>query len=411
MTDVNVADDRVMRGFPPPPEQRVRLDQVYAEPRLTHWYMQHAREMSRTADVSSRRQPVVELPLEPLDLDTVRVGKADGATWTIREMLSGTCVDGIAVLRQGRLVYERYFHGMRPETPHLYQSVTKALGSCVAANLVEDGVFGVDDAVAAIVPELAGSAYGDATVRRLLDMSVGIKYEDELDKTEYDGARLCRLEGVQPALADDEPGSAYDEAIRTQKEGEHGAVFHYVSLNTFVLGWAMERATGLSVPELIRTHLWSKLGAEHDAYILLDGAGSAQLEGGFASSLRDMARFGLMLCQGGLLDGRQVVPSGWLEDVKRNGDKAAFAAAAKTWEDGGDYSGCSYRSCFWVRESAAHTAFSAVGWLGQRVYVNPDAGVVVAMFSSAPQKLYEEWGAQVFQACEDLARMLTREDG
>ena len=63
MTDVNVADDRVMRGFPPPPEQRVRLDQVYAEPRLTHWYMQHAREMSRTADVSSRRQPVVELPL------------------------------------------------------------------------------------------------------------------------------------------------------------------------------------------------------------------------------------------------------------------------------------------------------------------------------------------------------------
>jgi hypothetical protein len=299
LTDVNVADDRVMRGFPPPPEHRVRLDQVYAEPRLTHWYMQHAREMSGTADVSSRHAAIVRLREEPMELDDVKVGRAGGDTWTLTEMLRGTCADGIIILRQGRMVFERYFHGMRPGTSHLYQSVTKALASCVAANLVEDGSLGVDDEVAAIVPELAGSAYGDATVRHLLDMSVGIKYEDELDKPEYDGARLCRLEGVQPAIADDEPGSAYDEATRTHKEGEHGALFHYVSLNTFVLGWAMERATGLSVPELIRTHVWSKLGTEHDAYILLDGAGSAQLEGGFASSLRDMARFGLMLCQGG----------------------------------------------------------------------------------------------------------------
>jgi len=75
-------------------------------------------------------------------------------------------------------------------------------------------------------------------------------------------------------------------------------------------------------------------------------------------------------------------------------------------EDGADYSGCSYRGCFWVREAADHTAFSAVGWPGQRVYVNPDAGVVVAIFSSAPQELYEEWGAHVFQACEDLTRIL-----
>ena len=409
MNDVNVADDLVMRGFPPPPEQRVRLDKVYSEPRLTHWYMQHAREMSRTADVSARHTPIVALPEEPMDLDAVKVGRAGGDSWTLGEMLRGTCADGIAVVRQGRLVYERYFHGMRPDTPHLYQSVTKALGSCVAANLVEDGVFGVDDAVAAIVPELAGSAFGDATVRHLLDMSVGIKYEDELDKPEYDGARLCRLEGVQPALAADEPGSAYDEATLTQKAGVHGAVFHYVSLNTFVLGWVMERATGLPVPELIRTHVWSKLGTEHDAYILLDGAGSAQLEGGFASSLRDMARFGLMLGQGGEFNGQQVVPGWWLDDVKHYGDKAAFAAAAETWADGRDYSGCSYRSCFWVNELADHVAFNAVGWLGQRVYVNPAAGVVVAMFSSAPQDLYEEWGAQVFRSCEDLARLLTGE--
>ena len=395
-----------MRGFPPPPEKRVRLDQVYAEPRLTHWYMQHARELSGTADLSSRHATVTPLPPEPMDLNSVELRRADGGSWTLAEMLRGTCADGIIVLRQGRIVFERYLHGMRPETPHLYQSVTKALGSCVAANLVEAGSLSVDDELAAIVPELTGSAYQDATLRNVLDMSVGIEYEDELDKPEYDGARLCRLEGVQPSLADDEPGSAYDFATRTHKRGAHGAVFQYVSLNTFVLGWVMERATGMSVPDLIRRHVWSKLGTEHDAYILLDGAGSAQLEGGFASSLRDMARFGQMLCQGGLYDEQQVVPAWWLEDVKHNGDKSTFAAAAKAWDDGRDYSGCSYRSCFWVTESSGGVSFSGVGWLGQRVYVDQEAGVVIAMFSSRPQDREDEMGAHAFAACVDLSRIL-----
>jgi len=406
MSGIDIADPRLMRGFPPPPEHRVRKDQAYSDPRLTHWYMQHARQVSPTADVSSRHRPVVELSQELRDLDAVRVGKADGSAWTVREMLDGACIDGILVMQDGVVVYERYLRGLAPETPHLCQSITKAVTSCVVADLVEAGSLGTGDTVAAIVPELDDSAYGDATVRHLLDMTVGIDYEDELDKTHYDGARLCRLEGVQPALADDEPGSAYDFATTTRKQGEHGAVFHYVSLNTIVLGWVMESATGVAAPELVRKHLWSKLGAEHDAYLLLDGAGSAQLEGGLSCSLRDLARFGLMLVQGGRLNGVQVVPEPWLDDVRRHGDKAAFAAAAGTWGDGGDYSGCSYRSCFWVRELADHTVFSAVGWLGQRVYVNQEAGVMIAMFSSAPQDLYEEWGAHVFQACEDLAGVL-----
>ena len=395
-----------MRGFPPPLEQRVRLDQVYADPRLTHWYMQHAREISGTADLSCRHAPIAQLTEHPMDLDGVKVSRADGEHWTLDEMLRATCVDAFAILQRGRLVYERYFHGMNPETPHLYQSVTKALASCVAATLIDDGGLGVDDEVAAVVPELAGSAYGDACVRHLLDMSVGIDYEDELDKPEYHGARLCRLEGVQPALADDEPGSAYDFATRARKKGEHGEVFHYVSLNTFVLGWVMERATGTSMPELLRTRLWSKLGTEHDAYILLDGAGSAQLDGGFASSLRDLARFGLMLSQDGAFGGAQVVPAWWIDDVRRHGDKAAFKAAAATWDDPRSYEGCSYRDCFWVCETDDHIAFSGVGWLGQRVYVAQDTGVVVAMFSSRPQDREDEMGAHTVPACEDLSRLL-----
>jgi CubicO group peptidase (beta-lactamase class C family) len=406
MTSAAVVDDQVMRGFPPPAEHRVRLDQVYAEPRLTHWYMQHARELTATAAVSARRGESVGLPEKPLPLDTVEVNDARGGRWTIAHMLRATCADAIAILDRGKLVYERYFNGMKPETAHLHQSVTKSLASCVAANLVESGTLGVDDVVGDIVPELTGSAYGDATVRHLLDMSVGIRYEDDLDKPQFEGARLCRLEGVQPRLSDDEPGSMYDFATQTHKQGEHGEVFHYVSLNTIVLGWVMERATGRRAAELLGTHVWSKLGTEHDAYVLLDAAGSAQLEGGFASSLRDLARFGQMLCQSGQFNGQQVVPAWWLEDVRHNGDRQAFAACAQSWVAARSWEGCSYRSCFWVADASDNVSFSAAGWLGQRVYVNQEAEVVVAFFSSRPPDLDDEMGAHAFRACEDLARIL-----
>jgi CubicO group peptidase (beta-lactamase class C family) len=397
------AVDGLMSGFPPPPGQRVRLDQVYDDPRITRWYMQHVRELSPTAHIFSGRGSVSPLPEDPQDLDAVEVARAGGGRWTVAEMLRGCCVDGIAVVRRGRLVYERYLNGLRPETPHLAMSVTKSIGSCVAATLVEDGQLRPDDDVTAYVPELAGSAYGDAAVRHLLDMTVGIRYVDDLDDPSYEGARLCRLEGVQPSLAPDEPGSAYDFALTTTKEGEHGRAFHYVSLNTLVLGWVMERVTGVGVPRLISERLWSALGAEHDAAIALDGGGSAQLEGGLCCSLRDLARFGRMLCDDGRVDGRQVVPAAWLDDVRRNGDKRAFAAAAEDWVAARSSVGSSYRSCFWVTEAADHVTFSAAGWLGQRVHVVPEAGVVIALFSSRPQSLDAELGAHVFQACEDLA--------
>lgn len=395
-----------MRGFPPPPGHRVRLDQVYSDPRSTSWYLQHVRELSPTAPVSGGRGPARPLPEDPLDLDGVEVGRAGGGRWTLAELLSACRVDGIAVLRRGRLVYERYLNGLRPETPHLAMSVTKSIASCVVATLADEGLLRPDDAITAYVPELAGSAYGDATLRHLLDMTVGIRYVDDLDDASYEGARLCRLEGVQPSLAVDEPGSVYDFATTMQKAGEHGRVFHYVSLNTVVLGWVMERATGVAMPRLISDRVWSALGTEHDAYIALDGAGSAQLEGGFCCSLRDLARFGRMLCEGGAAGGRQVVPPAWLDDVRGGGDKGAFAAAAEAWVAARSRDGGSYRSGFWVTEAAGHVTFSAAGWLGQRVHVVPKAGVVIALFSARPQALDDELGAHVFCACEDLAAAL-----
>jgi CubicO group peptidase (beta-lactamase class C family) len=191
--------------------------------------------------------------------------------------------------------------------------------------------------------------------------------------------------------------------MTTVKDGEHGAVLHYVSLNTCVLGWVMERATGLAVPQLLSREVWSKLGTQDDAYIALDGAGSAQLDGGFCSSLRDLARFDQMLCQGGMFNGRLVVPRWWIDDLRSGGNKSTFAAS----QDAAVLPpGASYRSCFWVSERSDHVSFMGLGMYGQMVYINQEVELVVAKFSSQARPADDTLAAHSFAAFESLADAL-----
>jgi CubicO group peptidase (beta-lactamase class C family) len=169
-----------------------------------------------------------------------------------------------------------------------------------------------------------------------------------------------------------------------------------------VLGWVIERVTGVPAPRLIAGEIWSKLGGEHDAYIALDGAGSAQWEAGFASSVRDLARFGQMLCQGGVFAGELVVPAWWIVDTRECGDRRAFAASA----DAGLLPEASYRNGFWVSDRGDHTAFMGLGKYGQVLYVNQQAGVVIAKFSSQPRPSDDALTTLSFLGCDGLAEIL-----
>jgi CubicO group peptidase (beta-lactamase class C family) len=397
------AAEEVMRGFPPPAPWRVRPDAVYSDPAATRWFMRHVREVERTADLTSRASPGSRPAERPLDLDAVVVEGRHHGDGSLATLLRETCTDGILVLCEGSIVYERYFDGFAPGTPHLCHSITKSVASCVAAALARDGVLDPEERVVAYVPELDGSAYGDARVRHLLDMTVGIRYLEDHENEDSEDARLDRLCGLRPGRAPDEPGSAYDYATTTVKEGEHGRVLHYVSLNTDVLGWVMERASGTAVPQLIRTHVWSHLGGEDDAYIALDGAGSAQLDGGLCCSLRDLGRFAQMLTQGGWFGGTQIVPGEWIEDACRNGDTAAYAAAADCAGLPDDWS---YRNCFWVGEKSGHTPFLCLGMYGQMVYVDRKAQVAVVKFSSGRHAVDDAATTRAFLAFERLAAIL-----
>ena len=106
-----------------------------------------------------------------------------------------------------------------------------------------------------------------------------------------------------------------------QRQGEHGKAFDYKTVNTDVLGWIIARATGRNVAQLLSERIWSRLGAEQDAYFTVDSIGTPFAGGGLNTGLRDLARFGEMLRNEGRFNGQQIVPKAVVDDIRRGGDK------------------------------------------------------------------------------------------
>jgi CubicO group peptidase (beta-lactamase class C family) len=293
--------------------------------------------------------------------------------------LSDTYTDGIAVLHRGRLVYERYLGALRPELPHACFSITKSYAATLAATLVREGVLDRARTVMHYLPEMAGTAYADATLGDVLDMQVGVAYSELYSDPAADIWDYARAGGLRPLPPGHRgPASFHEFLVTLRKEGEHGQAFAYKTVNTEVLCWVMQRVGGSPLAELLSRRIWSQLECEEDGYLSVDSTGTAMGGGGLAATLRDMARFGEMLRCEGSLRGRQIVPASVVADIRRGSDRDKFAKAGYTL-----LGGYSYRDMWWVTHNEHH-AFEARGIHGQRLYVAPDAEMVVARFASHP---------------------------
>jgi hypothetical protein len=304
------------------------------------------------------------------------------------------------VLHRGRLVYEHYANGMTADTPHILMSVSKSVLGLMAGILAGRGAFDPAEEVAAYVPEVAGTAYAGARLRDLLDMRAGVKFDEDYLATdgpiiEYRKATLW--EPLDPGQAPMDLRSFY--ATLTGRDGKHGRPFHYISTNTDLLGWAIERATGRRYADLVSAFLWRPMGAERSAYITVDRLGAPRCAGGLCCTARDLARLGLVFAEGG----NGVVPEGWLDDIVTGGDRKAWtqSPAAK------NYPGLPmrYRSQWYVLERAAPLIF-AIGVFGQSLFVDRANGVVVAKFSSQALPVDQELKMLTIRAAEAVRDFL-----
>jgi hypothetical protein len=371
-----------MVGFPPPPDRRIRFDDGshYRFPQW-RWSFSHWRELMPSTEISRGTGPVSPLVrAERDDLDAVTfmpLGATAPLSWA--DSLAANYTDGIVVLHRGRIVYERYFGALTAERPHIAFSVTKSLIGTLAAMLVAEGRLETAAPVSRYLPELAASGFGDATVGQVLDMTTALDFSENYVGGSDSFMTFARAVGVYQRPAGYAGPSSILEFLPTiARKGEHGEAFTYRSPNTEVLGWLIARVTGKRPEVLLQERIWSRLGAESDAFIALDPSGAAVASGGFNCRLRDLARFGEMIRLQGRYNGQQIVPAAVVADIRRGGSPAAFVPAGyKTLP------GWSYRKQWWISHDD-HGAFMARGVHGQAIYIDPQAEMVIARFASHP---------------------------
>jgi CubicO group peptidase (beta-lactamase class C family) len=184
---------------------------------------------------------------------------------------------------------------------------------------------------------------------------------------------------------------------------EHGGRFEYRSILTDLLGLVIARASGATFGETLGRCLWSPMGAETDASVTVDAEGFAVADGGISVSLRDLARFGRLVLDGGVVEGTQLVPAAWLDDTLA-GEADSVAAFAADPEHADTYPGAHYRNQWWI--PAEGTVFLGMGIHGQFLFADRATRTVIAVLSTWPTSLDEDRRASVLDAFRATSAVL-----
>ena len=384
--DRDVDTDALMQGAPPPAAAQVTLANWRTAP-YSRWAFQHVRELVPSAAVESEGSAPCPLPMAETSLDLGSIvfeRHGDGARTSVAQVLDETDTDAFLVLHRGRIACEIYRHGMGPRTPHILMSVSKSLTALVAGMLEHDGLLDPEAPVADYLPETRGSAFDGATVRHLLDMRSGVRFDEVYLATggPFIDYRIAMGWNPRPAGAEATDLRGFLAGLH-ERVGPHGGPLRYISPCTDLLGWVIERVAGRRFADLLSERLWVPMGAERDASVTVDRLGAPRTAGGICTTTRDLARLGLLLLDGGARDGRQVVPAAWLADTRREGDRAAWAT--------GDFAGSMserplrYRNQWYVMGEGDDGPLFGVGIHGQYLWVDPRSMTVMVKFSSQPE--------------------------
>ncbi len=279
-------------------------------------------------------------------------------------------VAGLIVVQNGRVRLERYGRGYTREGRYTSFSVAKSLTSTLVGAAVKDGfIKSVDDPVTRYIPELAGSAYDGVTVRQVLTMTSGVKWNEDYTDPNSDVARMY----AKPVPAGTDPTVAY---LRTLKrEAAPGSKWVYKTGETNLIGVLVTKATGKSLTDYAEARIWRPYGMERDLFWMVDQSG--QNIGGccLSASLRDYARIGQFVLEGG----RRVVPADWFADATRPAPVTVNPAT-----------GNGYGYQWWT---AGDGTFQAQGIFGQLIHIDPKRKLVIAISSAWPRATGRDLGA------------------
>jgi CubicO group peptidase (beta-lactamase class C family) len=315
----------------------------------------------------TRSGPVWDLPRGvPMAMPSISFG---GETRGYDRFAEDTFTNALLVIRDGKIVFEDYRNRSDVSTHFISFSMAKTITAMLVGIALEQGkIASLDDRADKYVPELKGTGYDGVTIRQIMQMRSGVDYQERYDFGEHPSF-AARLH--EQAIVLNKMRFAAG-ALETKRGNTPGSTFNYSTLDTMVIGWVLENATGEKLEDYTRRTLWGPLGAESDAFWLADGPpgnGRALNGMGYNAVLRDFGRLGQLMLDGGKRGGKQVLPAGWVERM------------ATMLPTGAPMPG--YGLFTW-RIDEEPGAFSAVGLAGQFIYVSPQTRTVIVKLSYYP---------------------------
>jgi CubicO group peptidase (beta-lactamase class C family) len=317
--------------------------------------------------------PEDETALLPLLNQAVPAGEGEQPAETIDQFLERNRTTAFLVIRDGRLLIERYYNGFARDSICTSFSTAKSFVSAlIGIALNERLIGGLDDPLISYLPDLSAAQFTGISIRHLVSMSSGLRYNQH---------------GFLPW--DDEPRVYYSPDLRqlarqARRAEPPGLNFHYNNYNPLLLGMLLERVTGGTASAYLQEKIWKPLGMEAPASWSLDSprSGMEKMESGLNAWAIDFAKFGQLYLQGGAWGGKQIVPESWVHE------STTVEREAK-WSN--------YKYLWWIVRSG-RGRFMAVGNLGQFIYVAPDKGCVIARFGRARPKAWQSVYPKLFAA-------------
>lgn len=309
------------------------------------------------------------LPVAKTQISNVQF-EAGGKKYDLFDYLAMNRVVGILVLKNGEVVMEDYELGVGPKTLWPSYSVAKSASSTLIGAALEDGsIASLDDPVTKYSPALKGGGYEGVSVRNVIQMASGVKWDETYTDAKSDRRKMLELQLQQ------KPGLILQFMSSLPKAGAPGTIWNYNTGETFVVGAVIEGATHKPLAQYLSEKIWQPWGMESDAKWQLESPnGMGFAGGGLLATLRDFGRIGLLVQADGVIDGKRVVPPGWFDE----------AGSGK--EIGGKH--VDYGYLWWPvpKGDAIHEgAFQGRGIFGQHLYINRKEKVVIVVLSARPK--------------------------
>jgi CubicO group peptidase (beta-lactamase class C family) len=286
-------------------------------------------------------------------------------TLSLRDYLSRNPTTGLLIARDDTILFEQYQYGRSDHDRLLSESMAKTfVAMLVGIAVSEHKIRSIDDPAQVYVPELRGSEIGAVSIRALLHMASGISFLQNYTDTDDDSTLHRELFSAKG------PGPITAVKQFNTRVAAPDTLFNYASLNTEVLGLVLAHATGMTLSGYLQTRIWQPMGAEADARWVTDATGQEVAWCCLNATLRDYARFGLLLSHGGAFNGKQIIPHQWILDATQSAAPGSFLALGNGEHPGG------YGYQIWLMPGT-RGAFALEGVYGQRIFVDPQSGLVL----------------------------------